>query len=70
MLCGKVVTKHVKKIIVTSRPVVMTQPARIGQIIGGGRVQIISNLLALAFLTGRNSCVLSEQRALCSFCFI
>lgn len=71
VLCGKVVTKHVKKIIVTSRPVVMTQPTRIGQIIGGGeRVQIISNLLALAFLTGRNSCVLSEQRALCSFCFI
>lgn len=37
---------------------------------GGERVQIISDLLALAFLTGRNSCVLSEQRALCSFCFI
>lgn len=38
VLCGKVVTKHVKKIIVTSRPVVMTQPTRIGQIIrGGGR---------------------------------
>lgn len=36
VLCGKVVTKHVKKIIVMSRPVVMTQPTRIGQIIWGG----------------------------------
>lgn len=35
VLCGKVVTKHVKKIIVRSRPVVMTQPTRIGQIIRG-----------------------------------
>lgn len=36
VLYGKVVTKHVKKIIVMSRPVVMTQPTRIGQIIWGG----------------------------------
>lgn len=36
VLCGEAVTKHVKKIIVTSGPVVMTQPKRIGQIIRGG----------------------------------
>lgn len=35
MLCGKVVTKHVTKIIGTSRPVVMTQATRIGQIMRG-----------------------------------
>lgn len=70
VLCGKVVTKHVKKIIVTSRPVVMTQPTRIGQIIRGEgeseRCKLFQICLPwLFFLTGRNSCALfSKQRAL------
>lgn len=77
MLCGKVVTKHVKKITVTSRPVVMTQPSRIGQIIRGKGesercklFQICLPGLFFFFLTGRNSWALfSKPRALCSVCF-
>lgn len=42
---GRAVTKHVTKIIVTSSPLVMTQPARAGR---EAEPQIISNLLALA----------------------
>lgn len=74
MLCGKVVTKHVTKIIVTSRPLVMTQPTRIGQSTGGRGRDRAANYFKSAclgcFLTGRNSSVpFSKQRALCSLCF-
>lgn len=69
MLCGKVVTKHVKKIIVTNRPLVMTQPTRTGQIIGGEERASGVNYFRFAclgwfFLTGRNSCAVLASKEL------
>lgn len=71
---GKAVTKHVTKIIVTSSPPVMTQPARAGHSTAGregGRAPNYFKFACLGwFLTGRSSRALfSKQRALCSLCF-